>query len=84
MVEQTECARLAQHASDNIKENAVLHHIENEAGKEIAKLKREISTKNRLSMSMQNGLGAALQKLSETMKVLATTEDMKDMIFEVM
>jgi hypothetical protein len=80
MAKQAVCDRLAQHASDDMKEDAVPLLFDDATAKEMVKLKREITAKNALNKSMQTKLGAALQEVEETKKVLATTEDKRDMI----
>jgi hypothetical protein len=80
MAKQAVCDRLAQHASDDIKEDAVPLLFDDATATEMVKLKREITAKNALNKSMQTKLGAALQEVEETKKVLATTEDKRDMI----
>jgi hypothetical protein len=83
-VKWAECDRMAQHASDNIKDDAVPLLFDDATAKEMVKLKREISTNNVLNKSMQAKLGAALQEVEKTKKALATAEDERDMICEQM
>jgi len=81
---QAESVKLEQHASDDIKGNAVPHLFGNSTTKEMVKLKQAITAKNALNKSMQTKLGAALQEVEETKKALATTEDERCMITEQM
>ena len=81
---QAECDRLAHHASDDINDDSVPLLLEYATAKEMVKLKREITTNNALNQSMQAKLGAALQDVEETSKVLATNEDERDMMSEQM
>ena len=75
---------MAQHASDDIKDDAVPLLLDDASAKEMFKLKREITAKNALNELMQAKLGAALQEVEETRKALATTDDKRDMIREQM
>ena len=81
---QAECDRLAHHASDDINDDSVPLLLEYATAKEMVKLKREITTNNALNQSMQAKLGAALQDVEETSKVLATNDDERDMMSEQM
>jgi chromosome segregation ATPase len=81
---QAECDRLAQHASNDIKDDVVPLLFDDATTKEMVKLKREITAKNMLNKSMQTKLGTALQEVEKTKKALATTEDERDMISEQM
>ena len=84
VTKQAECDRLAQHASNDINDDAVPLLVDDATAEEIVKLKGEISAKNALSKSMQAKLGAALQEVEETKKVLAIAEQKRDMISKQM
>jgi hypothetical protein len=81
---QAGCDRLAQHASDDIKDDAVPLLFDDATAMEMVKLKREITAKNVLYKLMQSKLGAALPEVEETKTALATTKDERDMISEQM
>jgi len=61
MVKPAECNRLAQHASNVTKGNAVPHLADDTTAKKMAKLNREITAKNALSKTIHVTLAAALQ-----------------------
>ena len=84
VAKQAECYRSAQHASDDIKDNAPPLLVDDATANETVKLKQVITAKKALSKSMQATLGAALQEVKETKKALATTEDKRGMISEQM
>jgi len=73
-VKLAECDSLAQYASDDIKDNAVSLLFDGATAKKMVKLKRQITARTVLNKSMQATLGAALQEVKETKKVLVTTE----------
>ena len=75
---------MAQHASNDIWDDAVPLLVDHATTKELAKLKREITAKNALSRSMQAKLDAALQQVEETNKALATSKNERDLISEQM
>lgn len=75
MVEQGQCNRLAQHASDYLKHNAVPLLADNATAKQMVKLKQVITAKNGLSKSMQATLGATIQKVNVNKQPLEITED---------
>jgi hypothetical protein len=81
---QAESDRLAQHASNEIKDDVIQLLFDDATAKEMVKLKREITAKNMLNKSMQTKLDTALQEVEKTKKALAKTEDERDMISEQM
>lgn len=71
---------MAQHASNDIKDDAVPLLADDATGNTIVKLKREVTAKIVLSKSMQVKPVAATQDVKDIKKALAITNDESDMI----
>jgi hypothetical protein len=68
VVNQAECDRLAQHASNDIKDDVVQLLFDDATAKEMVKSKREITAKNIPNKSMQTKLDTALQEVEKPRK----------------
>jgi len=81
LLKQAECDRLVQHASKDIKDKAVPLLVDSAMAKEIVKLKQNIISLNMPSESMHAILGAALQLIEKTIKLITMTADVGDVIW---
>lgn len=75
MVEQGQCNRLAQHASDDLKHDAVPLLANNATAKQMVKHTLQITAHNGLSKSMEAKLGATIKEVNVTQQPLEITED---------
>jgi len=82
LVEQVKCDRLAPHAMEDINEYGVPLVINDATANVMVMLKQQCSAKIALSKSMQAKLNTAWQEVDATKKVLATSDNNRDIISE--